>query len=103
MKEKGEIVSWISAYDYPTAQFAEKAGIDMILVGDSLGMVVKGYEGTEKVTMEDCINHAQDVRRGAPNTFVIGDLPFLSYQISPEEAVRNAGRFIKEADMDAVK
>jgi 3-methyl-2-oxobutanoate hydroxymethyltransferase len=77
--------------------------MDMILVGDSLGMVVLGYEGTVPVTMEDCIRHSQAVRRGAPNTFCIGDMPFLSYQVSNEDAVLNAGRFLKEADMDAVK
>ena len=103
MKEKGEKVAWITAYDFPTAQFAEKAGMDMILVGDSLGMVVKGYKGTEPVTMEDCIAHSQDVRRGAPNTFCIGDMPLGSYQSSTEDAVNNAIRFLKEADMDAVK
>jgi len=103
MKEEGEKVAWITAYDFPTASFAEQAGIDMILVGDSLGMVVKGYDGTIPVTMEDCISHCQDVRRGAPNTFCIGDMPFMSYQTSTEEAVANAGRFLKEADMDAIK
>lgn len=103
MKKKGDQATWITAYDFPTASFAEKAGIDMILVGDSLGMVVLGYQGTIPVTMDECISHCQAVRRGAPNTFCIGDLPFLSYQISYEEAVRNAGRFLKEADMDAVK
>jgi 3-methyl-2-oxobutanoate hydroxymethyltransferase len=77
--------------------------MDMILVGDSMGMVVLGYAGTIPVTMEDCISHCQAVRRGAPNTFCIGDMPFMSYQVSVEEAVRNAGRFLKEADMDAVK
>ena len=103
MKEKGEKVAWITAYDFPTASFAEQAGMDMILVGDSLGMVVKGYKGTEPVTMEDCIAHSQDVRRGAPKTFCIGDMPLGSYQVSEEEAVKNAVRFIKEADMDAIK
>ena len=103
MKKKGEQVAWITAYDFPTASFAEQAGMDMILVGDSLGMVVLGYQGTVPVTMADCIRHSQAVRRGARNTFCIGDMPFLSYQISCEEAVRNAGRFLKEADMDAVK
>jgi len=103
MKQKGEKVAWITAYDFPMASFAEQAGMDMILVGDSLGMVVKGYQGTIPVTMEDCISHCQDVRRGAPNTFCVGDMPFMSYQTSTEEAVANAGRFLKEADMDAVK
>ena len=103
MKQSGEKAAWVTAYDYPTATFAEAAGMDMILVGDSLGMVVLGYPGTVPVTMDDCIRHSQAVRRGAPNTFCIGDLPFLSYQVSDEDAVRNAGRFLKEADMDAVK
>jgi len=103
MREKDDKVAWITAYDFPTAQFAEKAGMDMILVGDSLGMVVKGYKGTIPVTMADCIAHSQDVRRGAPNTFCIGDMPFGSYQVSNEKAVENAARFLKEADMDAVK
>ena len=103
MKQAGDLAAWITAYDFPTASFAEAAGMDMILVGDSLGMVVLGYEGTVPVTMEDCIRHSQAVRRGAPNTFCIGDMPFLSYQVSNEDAVINAGRFLKEADMDAVK
>jgi 3-methyl-2-oxobutanoate hydroxymethyltransferase len=75
----------------------------MILVGDSLGMCVYGYEGTVPVTMDQCIYHSEAVRRGAPNTFIIGDMPFLSYQVSVEEAVRNAGRFLKEARVDAIK
>ncbi|HAE41532.1 MAG TPA: 3-methyl-2-oxobutanoate hydroxymethyltransferase [Clostridiales bacterium] len=103
MKEDGEKLTWITAYDFPMASFAEQAGMDMILVGDSLGMVVLGYKGTVPVTMEDCISHCQAVRRGAPNTFVMGDMPFGSYQISDEDAVSNAVRFLKEADMDAVK
>lgn len=103
MKENGEKLTWITAYDFPMASLAEQAGMDMILVGDSLGMVVLGYNGTVPVTMEDCISHCQAVRRGAPNTFVMGDMPFGSYQISDEDAVRNAVRFLKEADMDAVK
>jgi 3-methyl-2-oxobutanoate hydroxymethyltransferase len=94
---------WITAYDYWTAQFAEKAGMDMILVGDSLGMCIYGYEGTIPVTMDQCIYHSEAVRRGAPNTFVIGDMPFLSYQVNCDEAVRNAGRFFKEARVDAIK
>ena len=103
MKTSGKRVVWITSYDYWTAQFAEKAGLDMILVGDSLGMCIYGYEGTLPVTMDQCIYHAEAVRRGAPNTFVIGDLPFLSYQVNVDEAVRNAGRFFKEAAMDAIK
>lgn len=103
MKKKGEKATWVTAYDFPMASFAEQAGIDMILVGDSLGMVVLGYESTIPVTMEDCISHCQAVRRGAPNTFVIGDMPLGSYQISDEDAVKNAIRFLKEANMDAIK
>ena len=103
MKRSGSKATWVTAYDYPTASFAQQAGMDMILVGDSLGMCVYGYAGTIPVTMDQCIEHCRAVRRGAPNTFVVGDMPFLSYQVSVEEAVRNAGRFYKEADVDAVK
>lgn len=103
MKESEKTVVWVTAYDYWTAYFAEEAGMDMILVGDSLGMCVYGYEGTVPVTMDQCICHSEAVRRGAPNTFIIGDMPFLSYQVSVEEAVRNAGRFYKEANVDAIK
>lgn len=103
LKDDGQKAVWITAYDYWTASFAEEAGMDMILVGDSLGMCIYGYSGTLPVTMEQCIYHSEAVRRGAPNTFVIGDMPFLSYQVSVPEAVRNAGRFHKEAGVDAVK
>jgi 3-methyl-2-oxobutanoate hydroxymethyltransferase len=103
MKEKGEQITYITSYDYPTATFAERAGIDMILVGDSLGMCVYGYEGTMPVTMDQMIWHTEAVRRGAPNTFVIGDMPFLSYQTTDGAAVENAGRFYKEARVDCVK
>ena len=103
MKREGEKVSWLTAYDYPTARFAEEADLDLLLVGDSLGMCVYGYEGTIPVTMDQCIVHCQAVRRGAPNTFVIGDMPFMSYQKSDEDAVANAGRFLKEAMVDAIK
>ncbi len=103
MKKNSEKVTWLTSYDFPTAQFAEAAGLDMILVGDSLGMCVYGYKGTVPVTMDQCIVHCDAVRRGAPNTFVVGDMPFMSYQISDEDAVYNAGRFLKEADVDAIK
>lgn len=103
MKESGQKAAWVTAYDYWTARCAERAGMDMLLVGDSLGMCVYGYQGTIPVTMDQCIWHSEAVRRGAPNTFVIGDMPFLSYQVSVEEAVRNAGRFFKEAGVDAIK
>jgi 3-methyl-2-oxobutanoate hydroxymethyltransferase len=103
MKKEGEKITWLTCYDYPTAQFEEAAGIEMILVGDSMGMCVYGYESTVPVTMDQCIVHCEAVRRGAPNTFVIGDMPFMSYQKSDEDAVVNAGRFLKEAGMDAIK
>jgi 3-methyl-2-oxobutanoate hydroxymethyltransferase len=103
MKKNGEKVSWLTAYDYPTANFAETAGLDMLLVGDSLGMCVYGYSSTVPVTMDQCIFHCEAVRRGAPNTFVIGDMPLGSYQVSDEEAVKNAIRFLKESNMDAIK
>lgn len=103
MKKKGEKITFLTSYDYPTAQFAEAAGLDMLLVGDSLGMCVYGYSGTIPVTMDQMIYHAEAVVRGAPNTFVIGDMPFMSYQSSLEKAVENAGRFLKEANCDAIK
>jgi len=103
MKRKGEKIAYLTSYDYPTAQFAEAAGMDMILVGDSLGMCVYGYPGTIPVVMDQMIFHAEAVRRGAPNTFIIGDMPFMSYQSSLEKAVENAGRFLKEAGCDAIK
>jgi len=103
MKRTGQKITWITAYDFPTAQFAEAAGMDMILVGDSLGMCVYGYSGTVPVTMDQCIVHCEAVRRGAPNTFVVGDMPFMSYQSSVEKAIESAGRFLKESSVDAVK
>jgi len=103
MKKKGEKITYLTAYDFPMASFCEKAGIDMILVGDSAAMVVHGLPGTVPMTMDQMIQHSQIVRRGAPNTFVIGDMPFLSYQVSVPDAIYNAGRFFKEASMDAIK
>ena len=103
MKLAGQKIAWLTAYDFPTATFEEAAGVDMILVGDSLGMCVYGYPGTVPVTMEQCIAHTEAVRRGAPDTFMIGDMPFMSYQTSDADAVRNAGRFLKEAGADAIK
>jgi 3-methyl-2-oxobutanoate hydroxymethyltransferase len=93
----------LTAYDYPTALAIDQAGMDSILVGDSLGMVVLGYENTLPVTMEDMLHHCKAVARGARFALLIGDMPFLSYQISAQEAVRNAGRFLQEGGMDAVK
>ncbi len=103
MKAAGEKIVWLTAYDYMTAKYEERAGVDMILVGDSAGNVMHGYKDTWPVTMDEMISHAQAVRRGAPNTFCVGDMPFMSYQVCNEDAIRNAGRFIKEADMDCVK
>lgn len=103
MKKNNIPVAWITAYDYPMAYCAEQAGIDMILVGDSGGMTQLGYKTTNPVTMDEMITMAKAVRRGAPNTFIIGDMPSSSYEISKEEAVRNAFRFIKEAGCDAIK
>ncbi|MBW2449733.1 MAG: 3-methyl-2-oxobutanoate hydroxymethyltransferase [Deltaproteobacteria bacterium] len=102
-KAEGEKVSWLTCYDFPTAQFQETAGIEMILVGDSMGMCVYGYGSTVPVTMDQCIFHCEAVRRGAPTAFVIGDMPFMSYQESDQVAVANAGRFLKEANVDAIK
>ena len=101
--EAGEPISWLTCYDYPTAYFQEEAGIDMILVGDSLGMTMLGYDSTLPVTMDDMIRHTQAVRRGATKAFLIGDMPYMSYQPSNEIAIRNAGRFMAEADCDAIK
>ncbi|MBL7213097.1 MAG: 3-methyl-2-oxobutanoate hydroxymethyltransferase [Desulfobacteraceae bacterium] len=102
-KDKGEKITMMTAYDYPTASLVEQAGIDTILVGDSLGMVVLGYDSTVPVTMDEMLHHSKTVTRGAKNTFVIGDMPFMSYQVSVEKAVENAGRFMKEAGCDSVK
>jgi len=96
-------ITWLTGYDYPTAYFQEQAGLDMILVGDSLGMTMLGYDSTLPVTMDDMIRHTQAVRRGAPTAFVIGDMPYMSYQPSVESAIRNAGRFMAETDCDAIK
>jgi len=98
-----EPITMLTCYDYPTAHFQEQAGIDMILVGDSLGMTMLGYESTLPVTMEDMIRHTQAVRRGSPNAWLIGDMPYMSYQPSVETAIRNAGRFMAEASCDAIK
>jgi 3-methyl-2-oxobutanoate hydroxymethyltransferase len=102
-KQAGEPISMLTAYDYPSALVMDEVGIDAILVGDSLGMVVLGYSTTLPVTMEDMLHHCKAVARGAQYALLIGDMPFMSYQASVSEAVSNAGRFLKEAGMDAVK
>lgn len=101
-KNGGKLVM-LTAYDYPTARLAEAAGIDILLVGDSLGMAVLGYTSTVPVTMDDILHHTRAVVRGAPGTHVVADLPFMSYHVSDSQAVENAGRLIKEGGADAVK
>jgi 3-methyl-2-oxobutanoate hydroxymethyltransferase len=100
---RGEPITMLTCYDFPTAYLQEQAGVEMILVGDSLGMTILGYETTLPVTMDDMIPHAQAVRRGSPNAWLIGDMPYMTYQPSVETAIRNAGRFMAEAACDAVK
>lgn len=100
---RGEKITMLTCYDYPTALLEEKAGVDIILVGDSLAMTVLGYDSTLPATMDVMVVHAQAVRRGAPGALLIGDMPYMSYQVSKEEAIRNAGRFMAEAGCDAVK
>jgi 3-methyl-2-oxobutanoate hydroxymethyltransferase len=102
-KTRGEPITMVTAYDYPSALVIDRAGLDTVLVGDSVGMVVLGYDSTVPVTMEEMLHHCKAVRRGAQYAFLIGDMPFMSYQPDPTEAIRNAGRFLKEAGMDAVK
>lgn len=102
-KDSGEKITMVTAYDYPSACLAEQAGLDMILVGDSLGMVVLGYETTVEVTVDQMLHHIKAVTRGAKKPLVVGDLPFLSYHVTPEEALRNAGRFLQEGGAKAVK
>ncbi len=102
LKGKGKIVS-LTAYDYSTAQLVDEAGINLIIVGDSLGMTVLGYDSTIPVTMDDMVHHTRAVMRGVTSALVVADMPFLSYQVTPDQAVDNAGRLIKEAGADAVK
>jgi len=102
-RERGEPITEVTAYDFPTGRIADEAGVDVILVGDSLAMVVLGHPDTLSVTMDEMLHHARAVRRGASRALLIGDMPFLSYQADEAEAVRNAGRFLKEAGMEAVK
>ena len=102
-KQRGEKVTMLTAYDYPTARVMERAGVDAVLVGDSLGMVVLGYDSTVPVTMDEMLHHVKAVRRGLVHPLLIADMPFMSYQVSIEQAVANAGRFMKEGGADCVK
>lgn len=103
MKSKGEKIAVLTAYDYQTAVLMDRCGVDVILVGDSLGMVVLGYENTLPVTLEEIIHHLKAVARARPRALLVGDMPFMTYQASPQDAVRNAGRLIKEGGAEAVK
>lgn len=103
MKKENEKIVMLTAYDYPSALLAEEAGVDMILVGDSLGMVVLGYESTIPVTVDDMIHHTKAVKRGAKNTFTVTDMPFMSYHLSIDETLKNAMRIMQEGQADAVK
>ena len=102
-KESRKKITMMTAYDYPMASLVDESGIDTILVGDSLGMVVLGYDSTVPVTMDEMLHHCKAVSRGAERSFIIGDMPFMSYHVSVEQAVENAGRFIKESGCDAIK
>ena len=102
-KQRGERLTMLTAYDLPIARLVDEAGIDIVLVGDSLGMVALGYPTTVPVTMEEMLHHAKAVRRGISRALLMGDMPFMSFNISVEKSVRNAGRFLKEAGCDAVK
>jgi len=103
MKASGQKITMMTAYDYPMARLVDESGIDTILVGDSLAMVVLGYESTVPATMDEMLHHCKAVSRGAKRSFIIGDMPFMSYHLSSEQAIENAGRFIKEAGCDGVK
>src|ERR1019366_2941828 len=102
-KQRKELITCLTAYDYPSARLLDEAGIDMVLVGDSLGMVMLGYENTLPVTMREMLHHTRAVRRGVKRAFLVADMPFASYHVTPREALRNAARFIKEAGAEAVK
>jgi 3-methyl-2-oxobutanoate hydroxymethyltransferase len=103
VKARGEKLTMITVYDYPFARLVDRSPAELILVGDSLGMVIQGLERTNPVTLDEVIYHVKAVRRGAPNTLVVGDMPFMSYQVSPEQALASAGRIVKEGGADCVK
>lgn len=103
MKRRGELITMVTAYDHPSARLADEAGVDVILVGDSVGTVMLGYDSTLPVTLDDMLHHVKAVSRAKPSSLVVGDLPFMSYQVSDEQAVASAGRLVQEAGADAVK
>jgi 3-methyl-2-oxobutanoate hydroxymethyltransferase len=103
MKRRGEIITVVTAYDFPTARLADEAGVEILLVGDSVGTVLLGYESTLPVTMEDMLHHTRAVTRARPSALVVADMPFMSYQASVDDAVRNAGRLVQDGGADAVK
>ncbi|MEO5989813.1 MAG: 3-methyl-2-oxobutanoate hydroxymethyltransferase [Candidatus Eisenbacteria bacterium] len=103
MKRRGELITVLTAYDFPTARIADQAGVEILLVGDSVGTVLLGYDSTLPVTMEDMLHHTKAVVRAKPSAMVVGDMPFMSYQVSVEQAVANAGRLVQEAGADAIK
>jgi 3-methyl-2-oxobutanoate hydroxymethyltransferase len=103
LKRKGEPITVVTAYDFPTARFADQAGVEILLVGDSVGTVLLGYDSTLPVTMDDMLHHTRAVTRAKPSALVVGDMPFMSYQGSTEQAVMNAGRLVQEGGADAIK
>jgi 3-methyl-2-oxobutanoate hydroxymethyltransferase len=103
LKRKGEPITVVTAYDFPTARFADQAGVEILLVGDSVGTVMLGYDSTLPVTMDDMLHHVRAVTRARPSAMVVGDMPFMSYQVSTEQAVQNAGRLVQEGGADAIK
>jgi 3-methyl-2-oxobutanoate hydroxymethyltransferase len=103
MKRKGEVIAVVTAYDFPMARLADEAGAEIILVGDSVGTVLLGYDSTLPVTMEDMLHHVRAVTRAKPTSLVVGDMPFMSYQVNADQAVKNAGRLVQEGGADAVK
>jgi 3-methyl-2-oxobutanoate hydroxymethyltransferase len=103
LKRKSEPITVVTAYDFPTARLADQAGVEILLVGDSLGTVLLGYDSTLPVTMEDMLHHVRAVARAKPSALIVGDMPFMSYQVSSEQAIANAGRLVQEGGADAIK